>query len=234
MTTIRAAIASVLLVTLAIAAEDKSYDLVWKPKAGESHVYRLTLKASVDTNDIAVTGDIQLKVKKVEPSGDYTLESQMRNGRLAFMGQEEPMEDDEPDIQRYNARGELLEMTTADEDDALSHVFQQISDFVPPAKLVKVGDEWETTIKANPKTKTPAASTKCKVLGTETVGGVEAVKIKVTYAQSKVSDPVTAEGTFTVAASTGLLIRCEADVKNLQLEESMPPTTAHFVLEQTK
>jgi hypothetical protein len=235
MTTIRAAIASVLLVACAFAAQGKGYDLVWKPKAGESHIYRLSLKASVESSEILVTGDLHYKVKKVEPSGDYTLESQMRNGRLTFMGEEMPIGDEEDvDVQRYNARGELIDMTTADEDGSLERVFQQVCDFVPPSKAVKVGDEWESVIKADSKANTPAATNKYKVLQVETVGGMEIVKIKATYSQSKTTAPVSAESTFTIAASTGVLIRCETDVKNLQLDKDMPPTTAHITLEERK
>ena len=133
----------------------QSYDLIWHPHSGQELRYDLKIKADIGGKPFEFRSEVELKVKSVSPNGDYELGTQFKNGVTSFDGQEEKVEEEAEDVQRYNRRGEPLD-ASEDVEDATSELLGQVSDFVPPDKPVRMYQNWTKEIPARKGLELPA------------------------------------------------------------------------------
>ena len=200
----------------------QSYDLIWHPHSGQELRYDLKIKADIGGKPFEFRSEVELKVKSVSPNGDYELGTQFKNGVTSFDGQEEKVEEEAEDVQRYNRRGEPLD-ASEDVEDATSELLGQVSDFVPPDKPVRMYQNWTKEIPARKGLELPAASATYTLVAAAKKDGRDVLRVDYSYAQKSGSNPVRAKGTFLLATEDNSIVSVEAKVENFSAGEGAPP-----------
>lgn len=204
------------------ANDEKAFTTIWKPTESQVLEFNLTADFTAGPAKFTMMGDMTQKVTKIATNGDYTLETTYSHGRIVTQGEEQKLEDGDmkPKIEKYNAKGEVIEHDKGDtdDDDAPTAALDQAGYIAPPEKPVKKGDKWSYKFPAE-KNK-PAAKSDYEVLGVEKLGPFEVVKIKVSFKQTEGSQPVTAEGTVSLDVKDQSIVKEEFLVDNMGLSDS--------------
>lgn len=210
---------------MAAAPSDDAYSLIWKPKEGDKMQYLLSLKFSVEGQAFESLSDVLVSVPKVEANGDYTVETLHKNNRIIFGGEEkkEPDGDDEkPDVDKFNAKGERISKDDPVEDqDDLTALLQTVGDLTPPKEPVKKGDTWTEEIKADSKKMIKAARVEYEVLGVTKIGAYDVVRVSMKYKQLEGSKPASYEGTISFDLRDMSVVALEASVEDAPLDEGV-------------
>jgi len=221
------------LALLAAPVQEKTYDLAWRPTAGQHLAYDLSVTGFIVGQEFHFQSEVHVKVKKVEANGDYTLGTQFTNGKTRFGGQEEKVEDDPEEIQRYNKRGDLIDKAKPlvdDEPDIVSELLGQATDFIPPEKPVKLSEGWTKEIAANKALHLPAATIGYRLADVNSTSLV----ITYSYAQKSGTKPMTAKGVIVLDPKSAAIVSVKADLENLQLDEGAPPAKAKLEMYRRK
>ncbi|MBC8063325.1 MAG: hypothetical protein H7Y17_00720 [Chlorobia bacterium] len=217
----KALLATVVL--LSSLVQGGTYDLLWKPKAGQKLTYALRVEGKTDAN-FTMTSDVILSVKKVEPNGDYTLGTTFKGMVANFFGEEQKMPDEPEEVQRFNVRGDLIDPEKPGEDDGdvVGELMSRASEYVPPLKSVAVGESWKHEFAAEKKWDLP------KAIGTYSLVSESDGKLKVSidYVEQSGVEPTRAKGFAIIDAKDGALILVESEIKNLRFQEGTPSGTA--------
>jgi hypothetical protein len=219
----KALLAAVAL--LGTALQDTTYDLVWKPQAGQRLVYALNIDGNVIDSDFKMKSEVHLHVKKVESNGDYTLGTTFKNVTAKFFGEETVAKDEPEEVQRFSARGDLLDPAKVSEDpeeDALGELLSRASEIEAPEKPVKVGDKWTHTFPQDKKLGL------AKALGTYQLVSLAdgRLKISIDYKEESGTLPTESTGFALIEAKDCMPISVTSEVKNLRFQEGIPPGNA--------
>lgn len=211
-------------VALAQAAQEPTYDLNWRPKPEQTLRFKVSLEVGDEQERVTLDWDMRSKVLKIEPNGDYTVETTASNRTMGFLGQEPETEPGEQtEVARYNAKGEEIDPKKEDEDEdedgAMGAIFGALSEFKPPAAGVKKGYKWSFDVKADPKKKSTAARLDYEVIGVEKVGELDAVRVNYTFLELSGEKPTKANGYFLIDAKDGSPVGMETITVNLRLDE---------------
>ncbi len=206
--------------------QDPTYGLLWKPKEGQDFTYSIKVESSASDTKVEFGAELGMKVVKVEPNGDYTIESVFKHPTVTINGEEQKI-DDEPEArsetEKYNARGERIDTDKDKPDDSESDPFgsaiADVMDFIAPEKAVKIGDKWTREIPGNDKKGKRPAKVEYKLEGAEKVGDANALKITFTYKETEGEKPVTSEGTYYLDADDGSLIKMDATIESAPMAE---------------
>lgn len=218
---------------LLAAPQEQSYDLIWHPAAGQHLAYDLGVDGFIVGQEFHFQSEVHIKVKKVEANGDYTLGTQFLNGKTRFGGQEEKIEDDPEEIQRYNKRGDLIDKVqneSSDEPDIVGELLGQATDLIPPDKPVKLLGGWTKAIPANKKLHLPAAAVSYRLAAINPGSLV----VTYSYAQKTGVKPLTAKGVMVLDPKDASLISVKSDLENLQFDEDAPPAKAKLEMYRRK
>jgi hypothetical protein len=230
----RGAAVFLLVPAIALAGQVQTYDLRWKPKPMQAFSYRMEMHSKIQNTAITFNSDLSVRILKVAANGDYTVESRFKNGKVTFSGTVEKVNDDKPEVQTFNAKGDLISEDKEDpNEDPMGYVLGQIADFAQPPQPVKIGESWTRGTKANAKKKTPAATSTFTVVGPAKIGPFNAVKVRYTFKQATATKPVNASGFFYVDARDGSMVRFEADVQNVVFDPGLAPAAAKLTLDRT-
>lgn len=211
------------------AFQDTTYDLIWKPKAGQRLVYTFNIDGKVMESDYTMRSEVHLHVKKVEANGDYTLGMAFKNVVAKFFGEEERVPDEAEEVQRYNARGDLLDPEKPSDDpeeDALGEILTRASEVEAPPKPVKVGDKWTHTFPVDKK------MALAKAVGTYQLVSLDnnQLKISIQYKEESGTQPTEASGVALLEAKDCTPISVTSEVKNLRFQEGVPPGNAKLTM----
>lgn len=231
------------LATASVAAEEPSYDLLWKPKPKDALDYKLTLVIDVQEYRFNFESDLLMKVLKVDENGDYELETSTKNSKISFQGEEEMVpEENDPTIEKYSSKGERLSQpdkkddSGADEEDEdanpIGKVLSEVTNFIAPEKPVKKGDKWVRDVKGDEKAKVEAAKLEYEVVGKEREGDFEVIRVDYKYKQTEAREPVTAEGTFRIKKDDFSLVSFEATVEGFKMDPDAPTGTAKLKMKR--
>ncbi len=216
------------LSVVALAVQD-GINLKRTAKVGDAAKYRL--KADVDLSGIEATFTVLVseKVSKVEPDGNYVVESTQSEGKISAGGQEM----DAPTATQtftYKATGEIVDIKA---EEAGGDVYRTatLTTFVVTDKAVKVGDTWEIDYKKDAKTGVNLSKGTYKVEAEEKVGNYECYKIKYTTKELEGGDaaPV-CEATTWVNKKDGTLVKSEGTWKNMPFPGAPMPINAKFTM----
>jgi hypothetical protein len=196
---------------VALAAVD-SVNLQFSPKVGDQFNYKMTGKLHIMGGTAQISADIHYKVTKVDNDRTYTMSSSQTNMVAAFGGQTiNPS--DTSNITVNKANGELLDFQS-DITDAAAWRMMELKHFVYPPKRVSVGDTWTSTVTADPKRGTVAATAKFEVDSIEKIGGRETAKVMVDYKETEGAEPASSAGFVWIDTSDGSMVKSETNWTN--------------------
>jgi hypothetical protein len=184
-------------------------------KVGEGTRYRMHVELTMGEAKATISGLTTLKALKVNADGSYDIESSHSEGKVEMEGATYPRQEP-PMTTSHNANGDVLSLK-GEKIDSSVYRMANISAFRTPDKAVKVGESWVRELAANPKTGAVAAKATYLFEGTETVGGVKAIKLKYTYAESGPAVPATAEGYMWINQDDASVVKSEINVTNAPL-----------------
>jgi len=208
---------------LAVAAQD-GWTLKRTPKEGEEMKFRL--KASIDFSgtEITMTGLVVEKTLKVDADGTYTVQSEQRETKVSFAGQEMEPPSQGPSVSVYRANGEVVEIRGPETSPA-SYRMANLNNLFTPDKPVKVGESWTKEIKADSKTGAVDATATYKVVAEEKVGTLDTLKIE-GKASEKGGEAASADFTIWVNKADASMVKMTGDWKNAPFPGAPGPINA--------
>jgi hypothetical protein len=184
-------------------------------KVGEATRYRVSVELTIGEAKASVSGLTTLKAVKVNADGSYEIESTHSEGKAEMEGAVYPQQEP-PMTTSHNAYGDIVSLK-GEKVDSSVYRMHNISAFRTPDKAVNVGESWVRELPANPKTGAVAAKATYRFEATETVGGVKALKLKYTYAESGPAVPATAEGYMWINPDDASVLKSEITITNAPL-----------------
>jgi len=221
---------SVALVILAgtffassLQAAQEKVTLIIKADAGQ--VARYTSTTSVDIEFGGEKLNLEQKdvtavtFKSVDESG-IVLERVEESSSSKMNGEQLPDEGGEKSktTVKVNSRGELLSYEESDADPENANLGARLfnaSNVIFSTDAVGPGDKWSYTVASNEKTGSVAAKAEYEYVANEDLNGTATAKIKMTFAETSGSPPLTAESTSWVELATGDVIQSEYKVRNV-------------------
>ncbi|MES2462554.1 MAG: DUF5117 domain-containing protein [Armatimonadota bacterium] len=206
----------------AAQAADK-FTLVYKAQAGQTKRVKgdlnFTVAAGANKMTLVYKQVSKITYAAVAPNGDITLEDLTESSEMSVNGQQRPNEDkDEKDTITIHSDGTLAAYksgSTEKDEDHLGTRLYTASTPVYPKKALAVGDKWSYDYAANAALGTKKAHADYEVLGAEKVGSVDALKIKMTYAESGGTPNISGSGTIWVEKSSGDPVRSEYSLEGV-------------------
>lgn len=200
----------------------KTYDLTWKPKSGQELRYTLEVKGELSGADFRLASDLILKVKKVEANGDYLLGTTFKNLSMRLAGSEDKVLEEPEEVQRYDAKGQLIGESAQDSsDDLFGELLSQGSDITPPKSPVKLGQKWKVEYAAKPNLGLPRAETTYQLSEVREKDG----RIKVTFDYHQMGDGkrMTAKGSIFLDGTDGSTLSVESKIDGMKLDADGSP-----------
>ncbi len=194
-----------LVVLGAFAAAQDAMTLKFAPKMGDTFKYKLSGNLDFQGQSGTITSNINDKITKSDDSG-YTISSTQSGTVIEFNGQTIPGPD-ATETTVFKSTGEIVDIQS--EQSAAQNPWRaaELNNFVYPDKPVKVGDTWTSSVTADEKKGTVAATTNYKVDSLEKIGTHDTAKIKVTFKESGGSDPASADGFVWIDVKDGSMVK---------------------------
>lgn len=221
--------------TLLASAQERTYDLIYKPKFGDVARYELGLDTKAEGVAVFFKAQILVTVKKVSSNGFYTLETRYSDAKIVVNNEEHPLGDssgDKPTVETFNPHGDPTTIEEEpDQDDVLGSLVSRTLDFKSPDAPVAVGATWKRTEKA--KGKQAAASAEFKLEEVKDDHGVPVARVTFNFLEEGTDNPVKAAGFFLLRVSDFSVIQAEETVENLRMDKDSEPTTAKITYKRT-
>jgi len=227
-------ISVVSALALGAFAQD-SARIEWKPTEGHKTALRVTVNAEVMGAAVEAKLRSDSTVLKVNADGTVVIESTERMESLLFNGQEMEgavLGEATKSKVVMKRNGELVSMETDDPNSNARLNDAQV--FLFPEREVKKGETWTRIGKADATKGVRASKTVHTHLGSETLDGELAHKVKMEYTETEGATPITFTATVWVAASNGDVIRVEGKMENVEFAPGAPPTSATIRIERIK
>lgn len=229
----------ILLLTAALAAisiqgSQDSAPIYWKPKAGDSA--ELSVQVKADMQGMAIEVLLRQKTKILDVSGEgIKMENSEEMVDLKLNG-ESMMDAIPPGANRkvytLRADGELLSYSVDGGQD--NPRLEDAMVFLYPNRDVKVGESWTRTRPGNKDKVVPASKTTFTFLGTESLDGVQALKVRMAFTETEGSTPMTFDATTWLSPANGDLLKLEGSMKNVTFDPNMPPMDATIKMTRVK
>lgn len=223
------------LAAISIQGAQDSARIQWKPKAGDTATLNMQVATSMQGMNIEVS--LRSTSKVLEVTGETVkLEAMEQMVDLKLNG-ESMMDQMPPDASKktYTMRldGEIVSYTS-DGQGMDNPRLEEAFAFLYPNREVKVGEAWTRTRTADKEKGTVASKTTFTFLGAENVEGVPAHKVKMTFAETEGSTPMTFEATVWLAPGNGDMLKMDGILRNVQFEPTMPPADATIKVTRAK
>jgi hypothetical protein len=222
------------LAAVSIQGSQDSVPIHWKPKAGDAA--ELSVQVKADMQGMAIEVLLRQKTKILEVSADgIKMENSEEMVDLKFNGQS--MMDAIPPggsrkVYTLRADGELLSYSVDGGED--NPRLEDAMVFLYPNREVKVGEAWTRTRPGNKDKGVPASKTTFTFLGTESLDGAQALKIRIAFTETEGSTPMTFDATAWLAPANGDLLKLEGVIKNATFDPNMPPMDATVKMMRVK
>ncbi len=210
--------------TLAFAVQGQlAYELKWKPRKGETHVYEIFIK----DKDSSVEASVEHKVTEVKRDGSYTVQSRSLGAMVRTAGSD--VRDDRPNEARatFDAFGRLVEMKEGTTGLA-KYRSALLTKFVAPPTAGDLGMKWTYEREKD----RPSGLAACKIEYTLLSAKDGMAEVQFKFTEMGGAFPQTATGTWWINITnkdTWLPVRMEAKVKNFAGGES-PETELRLAL----
>jgi hypothetical protein len=187
-------------------------NLQFSPKVGERFKYKMTGELLINGEVARISADIDYKVTKVDSDRTFTMTSSQTNMQAVLGGQTiNPPDSSNTTVNK--ATGELLDFQT-DAIDGAAWRMMMLKHFVYPPKRVSVGEEWTSSVIADSKRGTVAASSTFKFENLEKVGSRNTAKVKISYQENEGADPASSDGFVWIDISDGSMVRTQTTWTN--------------------
>jgi hypothetical protein len=197
--------------TLAFAALN-SVNLQISPKVGDRFKYKMTGRLEVMGSSADISADIDCKVTVVDRDRNYTMTSSQTNMQAVVAGQIiHPPDSSSITVSKEN--GELLDFRS-DSTDATSWRMVVLKRFIYPPKRVNIGDQWTSSVLADSKRGTVAASSTFKLESLEKIGKRDTAKVRVSFQEKEGAEPASSDGHVWIDISDGSMVRTQANWRN--------------------
>ncbi|MDR3692127.1 MAG: hypothetical protein P4L46_22290 [Fimbriimonas sp.] len=184
--------------------------------------YKLRLEIDAQPEKFSFLADLDSKVLRVKPNGDYDVETSVKNSHVKHGLHDEPINDSsKPTVDTYNHLGHKIASTDDDdpteESNPALNSLDSITDNLTPDKPVGIGDTWTVVLQPNAKLKREAGKVVYTLSGIEKQGDYQTLKIVYKYKETEKDVPLTAEGYVMVSQSDFSLVRLEGTLKGAKL-----------------
>lgn len=218
----------------------QTVDLSWRPKAGSSHVFRLSTVMQMDfqgqQTEVSFGARLTNKVTKIE-NGEVFIESLTDEMKLNFGGQEmDPSamgpagEAPRPVLQVRKLDGSMVRQE-GEGGMPSNPRLDRFNNLRPPTSA-ELGKEYFVEMPGDKAKNLVPARAKYTVSKLENVSGARAWRVDVVFAEMEGNTPLSAMGTMWIEEGTGELVKISMDLSNVQWVEMMPPSNARFTLER--
>ena len=154
----------------------------------------------------------------VDASGNITTESKTEASESTFNGQKSGQDADKDTTTAiYKSDGTLVSYKSTGEDDP-AHLGVRLFVATTPIfsdKEVGIGDKWNREYKSDSSLNTKNAKADFEVLGFETLGSIECVKIKYTYTESGDAPNIVCNTTVWVEKNSGDTVKQESKIEGI-------------------
>ena len=189
-------------------------------KTGDVNHYKLSMKSQVAGADNSVTITFKETTKDAKADGQFTLLDEFESAMANIMGADQDISSFLPTITVVRDKdGKLSNKTEGGIEQAaaqISPVMQQIATIQEaflPKTPVKVGDKWKVTVTApGPDGAGAKHDGEATLLGTEVIGGIKSVKLKVSSDVDANDAKVHNESLLNLDPETGKLLKISAKV----------------------
>ena len=218
-----AAMFALMLLSAACVAQEKT-TLSYKAKSGQVVRYKESGTITLDAGGMKITFESTETAKQtyteVAANGNITVEEETESSETVVNGQKVPDEEDRGKTTvTYQPNGALVayKNSKGDERDK-EHLGVRLyvaSTVVFPATAVGPGDKWSHETKGDAALGTRNGKADYEVIGADKVGGVDVLKIKLTYQETEGSPALSVKGTVSVEKSSGDGVASELEYENI-------------------
>ena len=213
--------ALITILAMAALAVGQGYKLVRTPKLGQELKYRLNAEFDLVGSAATMSALITEKVVALDINGNFTVESRQSEGKMKVGIQEQAMRDTSGEMAVYTARGEVVEIKSADKG-GLKGRLSRLNSVVVPDRELKVGESWSHTYLGSPMTGGIGGKATFKAAALEKLGDKDALVIQFDYKEA--TGPMKAEsaGKAWIQVETGELLKLDATWKNVPFMDGVP------------
>ncbi len=208
--------------------QDSAITFKWKPVMDWETNLAFDTQSESEDGTVGFKWDSQMKVTKVEEDGAYEVTIKTTNARLSIDGEEEALEDDdEPEIVKYDAKGnEIVDENDEEEDESTPlEMIEYVLDF-EPENAVKAGDTWKKS--------SDLVEQEITFVKTETIEGALCYRLDT---QVKIKGPDRSgegSGSLWIKASNFDLVKAEGSFTDAKLGEEWDPMKFKFSINAKK
>lgn len=218
---ITALLAGLCLSALVLAAAAETYTLIRTPKVGEKASYKFSAEMTFGDISVTISGKNSEEVEAVNEDGSYTIKSVQSDVVIKTPDEEQKMDGTETSNLTYAKDRVLKEAKGEEEADPATIRLSLVTALRAPEKAVEIGAKWDTTIKALGED-TYDVKANYEILGKETVGKFECLKVKISSKEQGGDDPAEAEGTIWISATDFTTVKESITIKNAPI--ALAPT----------
>lgn len=218
------------LIALGLILPQQTYEIARQVSPGAKQAY--TIKTTIHAGlRIAYSGRMLETIDAVEPNGTYTVRVTTTAGELKVGDDTFTSEAAEPTLIKRSTSGAVLEIVgvTSDPD---RYRLATLDAFYYPGKAVAVGDTWRREGPGNVRQAAPPYRADYTVEALETVGGVEALKIKAAVQEIRSEKAARAEGTYWISTKDGWIVKADLDWIGVPFWGSPNPVNVKLAIER--
>jgi hypothetical protein len=226
--TLLVAAAGLAYIASAAAAVDGGLRLT--PKEGDVRKYKLTAALKFQETDLTVTGGVHIKVLHVDDAGLITVQV-TASSTVAKSGDQPITVQDSPALTEvFKPDGTLSELR-GENASQTAYRMETLTSVKLPAFPLEKDKAWTWEIFPNSKVGIQKSTIDYKVLGDETVDGVDTWKVSRAIKELEGDNPATADGTVWINKHDGTLVK-QVDVwKNAPIPNAPSEVDGTITLE---
>lgn len=217
------------------AAKKSLYDpngmfLSFQPEEGIERTYKVTGQSTIQGMKMEVSSSLS-DVSTTVSYGKYRLAVTTSNLVIKLNGETAPPVEEDTTAYVLNSKGGLLAIEDADDESAVDVIMQMLQSVVFPGKKLKIGDSWQ--IISGGLYGLPGAQGSYKILGLETVAGIECFKISGTVKQTG-GGPSSSAGTWWISLKEGMPVKFDGSFKQIPIDPSLGLIDLKFQMVRVK
>lgn len=206
-----------------------SFSIARSPKVGDSIKYTMSAQFSTAGASGTIAATLLEQVTKIDKDGSYSVQQTQIDATATYDKEDVPVPARTPITLTYRPDRKVASMEGS-LIDGNSFRVENLATVVDPGKPVSIGDVWSAEIKAETKADktplTPAVVLDYKLLGLETVAGVETLKIQASGKEVGGVAPATHIFTIWLSKADGSMIQLDSKWENAPFTGISEPVTA--------
>jgi hypothetical protein len=198
-------------------------------KVGDTMRYRLKAEIELAGEQAVFSALVTERVVRVDPGGDYVVESIQADGKVGFAGQEFEAPPSPPSSTTYRLTGEVVQIR-GEMNDENAYRIANLSLVRTPGKSVGVGDTWSHKVAADAKTGGVPIEANYRIEGEEKIGQWDTLKIKMSVRETEGSEPASNEALVWMSKTDGSMVKLESKWTNAPIPGAPGPVNGQITL----